>query len=1504
MRILKFLLYSRQYRGCLGLLWIFIVHTCLAQNCALDDLYDEPIIIRDESTVSLRIKIENARFNDMAEGFQGLCGVRLSFNHGNLSDLMMTVTTPGGNSVTLIGPADKNGTNPVVLLDVEHDILFIPTNEIADPHPDLPAQWTNNNINWGQNPPYTGRYFPFNGDFSQDLKVGSVNGIWELTISDAFINDQGLLRAFELVICDDTGIVCSPCESRAGVFLEERLTLCKGESLDYLSLYESNNFDTMRYTDQLLIYRDGNLISYDSLVDFSLLPTGDFEIFGLNIETEVLDSVRADLQSLTQAAMMDYIDQAGGLYCVSRSESIGVHIKEPLSSVTLDTIVLCNGQFKVFGGDTLRTTGLYDFRSDDCDSILVLPVVGSTLQITDAPPELLYLDCSLQGTLISVGVSSDREVDYTWFNVSGQELSTDSLYVATESGLLQLVISDGYCTVERDITILDPRDTLTVSLITSASELNCRDEEITARFEANFLIESFEWYQDNTNLGVRPSITITEEGLYGVEAFDINGCGLSDSIRIIRNTNVPNAALVLDTITCVQSIASIRALGDSISSYEWYDSDNTLIGTDTTIDIMRGGQYTLRVESNNFCDSLIAFEVMEDTSDISIGNIPSEFVLNCVHTDLELIPTIAGGVATSFNWSSDFEPNLSRDQDFTVIRPGIYQLIASARNGCTDTAEINIALDTVAPIVTLTGGLLTCANPEVLVMAQAIGDDLIYAWSGSYDRANNDTSVWVTAPGMYTVGVLDTVSECLTISSIDISDDGALPMIRLEGDSILDCDHTQPIVRNVTPGLFNPTWTTPKGEVVEGDSILLDQGGQYIFEALGANGCSATRTWQVVDNLAFESLELQDTIILNCSTPQVLLAPTISAEIESITWIDDGDTIIASTFNLSQRAEISVIVRYTNGCEEEQQISVLEDMTMPDINIISDTIDCAHPEVIISTSVFSDRYAYQWMGAFDGRGDTSFVSVSSPEIITLRVTDVVNGCTNSERVTVIEDKIPITADSIIITRFLDCRITEGRIAVITDEPVSVVWTDPDSNIFMSPTGIVDRIGHYSLTVTGTNGCEFSREWVVEDLSEPVNVDFDSLYLLSCTMPTLTVAPNTIDAGSRLSWFYADGDTIVAPQQTISHQDGLLGVYVEDAQSCDTTIMLTIQSDTTPPLVDVLTADTLDCSGGPLQLTGTVASEQDILIEWLRWGEVIFSGGMALDATQSGTYILQAVSQGNGCIGSDSVRVQLSESPLAAPDISTTDEVCLGDQGGTFELRQINGGQGSVVSTFNNQNIQVDQLVPDLSPGVYNLVIQDELGCQWDSEITIQEGKAYSVSLGTDRVIDRGESVLILPTYSQGEPILNEYEPIIDVPNGGIDSVLYSPDNSGFLSVTSTSIEGCMATDSVFIAVNSNLNSFALYIPNVITPELSGDNSRIDLHLIPEIASVDFFRIFDRWGQALVALTGSDLQESTQLWDARFRGQLVAAGVYTYVYQVTSSLDGTRRIISGDITVIR
>lgn len=106
-------------------------------------------------------------------------------------------------------------------------------------------------------------------------------------------------------------------------------------------------------------------------------------------------------------------------------------------------------------------------------------------------------------------------------------------------------------------------------------------------------------------------------------------------------------------------------------------------------------------------------------------------------------------------------------------------------------------------------------------------------------------------------------------------------------------------------------------------------------------------------------------------------------------------------------------------------------------------------------------------------------------------------------------------------------------------------------------------------------------------------------------------------------------------------------------------------------------------------------------------------------------------------------------------------------------------------------------------------------------------------------------------------------------------------------------------------VASEVCDCKVYVPNAFSPD--GDNNNDYLQCF---VGCDFpyqsicFQIFDRWGGLVYSNESKDNQNIS--WDGSFRGKVLDAGVYAWIFEYEYTRNGivTKKIISGDVSIIK
>ncbi|MEL6863407.1 MAG: hypothetical protein AAFP19_03265 [Bacteroidota bacterium] len=452
------------------------------------------------SSVDVEFEINGATNGDLSNASQGVCGVILEFSHEFIWSVEMVLTSPSGQQITLIG---ANVTPPLGSYTgfAYWDIVFLPAASAVSPDVPFNVTW-NNNQAWATAGQYNGSYYPNVGSL-EDFNTGSVNGTWQLSITNTSTFYGGQIDNFQVILCDDAGLNCEDCLADAGdLSAEPDIMACEGSSSLAFSpnpLYTSGSPDPSTYSYTYVISDATGIIAYQTSPDLTALPSGNYTVYGLSYLTADQARLPApgsanlnDLNNLLSIAInpficgalsTDWINvniQAGNLtdlveticagdvYTVDGTDfsTTDIHtITIPTgqacdSTVRLDLTVLdtfrvfiqdsiCEGESYPFGGNTYDMPGRYEavlMAENNCDSTVVL--------------DLIVLDTSL--IQIDSTICEGENV-----LINGTSYETSNQYVITLTGE-----NDCDSTIILDLTVLD-------TVLVNRMEVLCEGEDIT-----------------------------------------------------------------------------------------------------------------------------------------------------------------------------------------------------------------------------------------------------------------------------------------------------------------------------------------------------------------------------------------------------------------------------------------------------------------------------------------------------------------------------------------------------------------------------------------------------------------------------------------------------------------------------------------------------------------------------------------------------------------------------------------------------------------------------------------------------------------------------------------------------------------------------------------------------------------------------------------------------------------------------------------------------------------
>ena len=279
------------------------------------------------------------------------------------------------------------------------------------------------------------------------------------------------------------------------------------------------------------------------------------------------------------------------------------------------------------------------------------------------------------------------------------------------------------------------------------------------------------------------------------------------------------------------------------------------------------------------------------------------------------------------------------------------------------------------------------------------------------------------------------------------------------------------------------------------------------------------------------------------------------------------------------------------------------------------------------------------------------------------------------------------------------------------------------------------------------------------------------------------------------------------------------------------------------------------------------------------------------ATPTGTTTYQLIAKIGKCSVADNVTITTVPYPTAKAGPDTT--ICYRDTatlnasiiGSTFTWTPAMGLSSTSV---------LNPLAFPLRTTTYILEVFDVLGCPkpgFDTVVVTVRPPVLAFA-GNDTSIVVNQPLKLHATGAQ----FYLWSPPTFLDHNDIQSPTALFNTSGVYSyaVKVFTPDNCFAVDSIIIKVFKT--SPDIFVPNAFTP---GKNLNFLFRPIPVgISKIDYFRVYNRWGQLLYSST-----ESGRGWDGTFAGKNQDAGTYVWVVQ---GHDFTGKVIAkkGTMVLIR
>ena len=762
----------------------------------------------------------------------------------------------------------------------------------------------------------------------------------------------------------------------------------------------------------------------------------------------------------------------------------------------------------------------------------------------------------------------------------------------------------------------------------------------------------------------------------------------------------------------------------------------------------------------------------------------------------------------------------------------------------------------------------------------------------------------------YSVVAIDTLQGNIINNTFTPNDVSCAAILSISIE-LLDFD-------NLTINVLDPTECQQANGVIgfEGNldqyQISLDGGNTWLsilnFTSLEAGiynfqirltsllGCVESYTIQLVspESPEIENIEVvnvADCLIDNGTIAILSMASGVEYSIDGFNWFNNG------LFENLGVGNYTVSIRFIDNpnCPAESMVTITGpadiDLEGLDINQIT---ACGASDGTVSLST---QLALEYsIDGINWTQDPLFLDIPAGSYFYYGRDINFPSCIDSMAFEIVAPDSPLITDVIVIQPTL-CNENSGEITIL---PVSnELEYSIDNGVSWSPANSFKNLesGNYIIQIRLVNNptCTDQQNVVINEVTDIANVELVILTeLTDCDSEDASIIANTniVDPEYSLdNVVYQTANVFVA----LSY--GTFNVYVrsQSNQNCTTTRSIEINRPECPCNDLAIEYQTTNTSCGESNGSITVSNiegaiSNDVLILDWSTGESTFE----IEDLASGQYFV-TVTYDTNCTYIDSISIEAAEFSFG---LQSFDQTC--DELGLVEVTELEGGQGDFQFSLDNVDFQAQSVFFNLNADEYEVYVSNFFDCSGDALIDVGFDNNLEFSLPPIEPIILGQSIFLNPLinietidsfeWNNTEYILNPGELIANV----------APDQTTEFTLL-IYFGSCVEERTIIVEVEEEEGK--IYLPNVLNTSSNSGNGIFYPMGKNSDQMVKSLSIYDRWGSRVFYKQDLVLNDEASGWDATFKGQYVAQGVYVYMIELYPR-ENSKNIITGDITVLR
>ena len=900
---------------------------------------------------------------------------------------------------------------------------------------------------------------------------------------------------------------------------------------------------------------------------------------------------------------------------------------------------------------------------------------------------------------------------YVWFSAGNQTTANiGGLCVGNDS----VEVTDAHgCIDTAFATVTEP--TLLVATMIDSNQATCPgvcDGDATVSASGGIAPYTYNWYtagNQGTTLATGLCFGINE-----VEVTDDNGC--KDTVTVSIGAPVVVVATMIDsTVTACSNVcmgdATVSASGGTAPyTYNWFTGGNQ---NTTFADSLCAGTQSVIVTDANGC---------MDTAHVTIGISLNVLVATITDSSSTACSNVCMGDATvsagggtapyTYNWFTGGNQNTTFADSLCA---GAQSVVISDANGCVDTASVLITISGNTPDVFVLDSTSTfCVGScDGTATATTIGGTAPYSYNWFTAGNQSDTLAINLCAGINKVEVTDAMG-CIDTAQVFINTPIPVSATFVTSNPLCngDCSGTASVLPGGGSGGYSHSWSN--GATLS--SVINLCAGTYTDTITDSNGCRDTLQVIITDPVVVQANPTAQRVSCFGDTDgSVVSNPSGGSAPYTFQWDDPSNSTTNSVTGLPAGI-YTVIVADSLGCLDTSSVSVISPAVLSlSITDTVYTVCICNGSATVGVSGGTAPYSYLW----DDIASQTTAQASNLCVGTYTVTVQDSSlCTDDISIAILDTSSSFVAsvvDSTAASCFSSCDGSLTVRGVNGTAPYAFLWNDPSNQTDSTAIGLC--VGNYIAQVTDNNNCVRT---VHASIVGPTAVSGTA----SVTEPLCNGDCNGIVAVVPSG---GDGGPYTHKWSTLATTDSLYnvcaGVYydtITDGAGCQGIITVIVGQ---PSFLNLnLNKQNISCYGANdgsvnASVSGGTAPYS------LQWDDVSNSTTASLSALTPGTYRV-TVTDSHGCTFTDSAT--FIEPALLTSVISDSANVycsCLGSAN-----LHVEGGTLPYSFQWNDLNAQTDSTALNLCAGIYTGTVTDFNGCTTSSMVHIVDTSGFAASI--------------------------------------------------------------------------------------------------------------------------------------------------------------------------------